>query len=181
MINSIVIFYLSAIFLAFLMFCCFNIIFSVLSFAPWVPSRSRDLARIFKLADLRSGQTFYDLGCGDGKVVFYAGSHYKVKAIGLEIAWPLFLICRLKQLLFRGRAKIDFKYKNLYKENLSSADVVYFFGIPKSLNQKFFDKLKSELKPGTKIISYAFRLADWTPRLIDKPTANDLPIYLYQA
>ena len=178
MTNYIIVYGLSIAGLVFLLFCCSSIIFSVLSFAPWVPSRSRDLARIFKLADLKEGQVFYDLGCGDGKVVIYAAKHYKVQSIGLEISLPLYLFCRFRQLLEKN-GKVIFKLKNLFKENLSSADVVYFFGIPSSLNEAFSAKLKKELKPGAKVISYAFKLHNWTPEIVDKPSNKDLPINLY--
>jgi cyclopropane fatty-acyl-phospholipid synthase-like methyltransferase len=166
-------------FLLFIIVCGFSLIFSVLSFAPWVPSRGRDLERIFKLADLRPGQTFYDLGCGDGKVVIYAANNYKVKAIGLEISLPLYLVCKLRQALNK-QSNIEFKFKNLYKENLSSADAVYFFGMPHVLNEKFCSKLKRELKPGAKVVSYSFKLHDWQPKITDKPSEKDLPIYLYE-
>lgn len=180
MISYIVVNCLSIFFLIFLLFCCFNIVFSVLSFAPWLPSRRRDLARIFKLADLKEGQIFYDLGCGDGRIVIYAALNYKVKAIGLEISLPFYLICRLKQAL-KKNDNIKFKLKNLFKENLSGADVVYFFGIPDTINKKLVGKLKQELRPGTKIISYSFKLNNWVPKAIDKPAKNDIPIYLYEA
>lgn len=171
---------LGAILLLFIVICCSSLVFSVLSFAPWVPSRNRDLARIFKLADLKEGQTFYDLGCGNGKVVIYARDNYKAKAIGLEISLPLYLICWLRQ-AFKRKANLEFKFKNLFKENLSAADAVYFFGMPETINKKLAIKLKQELKPGAKIISYSFKLEDWTAKVIDKPTKNDLPVYLYEA
>lgn len=179
MIISIIAYGLSIVFLLFILICSFNLIFSVLSFAPWVPSRSRDFKRIFKLADLKPGQIFYDLGCGDGKVVIYAANNYKVKAIGLEISLPLYLICKLRQVLNR-QSNIEFKFKNLHKENLADADVVYFFGIPHSLNEKFCLKLKQELRSGAKIISYSFKLNSLEPKIIDNPGGKDLPIYLYE-
>lgn len=179
MIFSIIIYGLSLAGLLFIIICGFSLIFSVLSFAPWVPSRGRDLKRIFKLADLKPGQVFYDLGCGNGRLVIYAANNYKVKAVGLEISLPFYLICRLRQ-FFNRSAWLEFKFKNLYKENLSPADVIYFFGMPYVLNEKFCRKLKEELRPGTKIISYSFKLHDWQPKIIDKPSANDLPVYLYE-
>ena len=157
-----------------------SLVFSVLSFAPWVPSRSRDLARIFKLADLKPGQIFYDLGCGDGKIVLYAANNFKAKAIGLEISLPLYLICELRRALNR-RSDIKFKFKNLFREDLKTADAVYFFGMPRSIKKKLSAKLKRELKPGAKIISYAFSLDAWTPARIDKPGEKDFPVYLYVA
>ncbi|MDP2708449.1 MAG: class I SAM-dependent methyltransferase [bacterium] len=155
-----------------------SIIFSVLSFAPWVPSRARDLKRIFKLAGLKPGQIFYDLGCGNGRVAVYAADNCEAKAIGLEICLPLYLVCKLREIFRRGK-NIKFKLKNLYKENLAGADVVYFFGMPHRLNAGFKRKLAAELKPGAKVISYSFKFDDWKPAAIDKPSDNDLPIYLY--
>jgi SAM-dependent methyltransferase len=179
MIISIMAFSLSAVIILFLIISLISLVFSSLSFAPWVPSRRRDFGRIFKLADLKSGQIFYDLGCGDGQIVSYAGHNYKVKAVGLEISLPLYLVCQLRK-IFNYQAEIHFKFKNLFKEDLSAADVVYFFGMPKTINNKLTAKLKRELKPGAKIISYSFSLFDWTPKITDKPTSKDLPIYLYE-
>lgn len=177
MINPIVAQILAWLFLTFLFICLFSLVFSVLSFAPWVPARSRDLKRIFALARLKPGQIFYDLGCGDGKTIFYAAKNFQAQAIGLEISLLLYLFCRLKN-LFYGWAL--FKFKNLYNENLSKADVVYFFGMPGKVNLKFKKKLLSELKPGAKVISYAFGFPDWRPETVDKPSEKDLPIYLYE-
>lgn len=179
MIISIITYGLGVFFLLFIIVCCASFILSVLSFAPWLPSRERDYARIFKLADLKEGQVFYDLGCGDGRIVFYASDHFSVQAIGLELSLPMYLICRLRQ-IFKPRANLIFKFKNLFKENLSKADVVYFFGIPKTVNGKLVAKLKQELRPGAKVISYSFKMNDWTPKAIDRPTKNDLPIFLYE-
>ena len=163
----------------FLFICLFSVIFSVLSFAPWVPVRGRDLKRIFSLAELGPGKIFYDLGCGDGKTVFYAAKNFKAKAIGIEFSLPFYLFCRVKNLFYNpGLAR--FKYKNLYHENLAEADVVYLFGMPHTVNNKFRKKLETEMKPGTKIISYAFAFPDWPPKTVDKPTEKDLPIYLYE-
>lgn len=173
-----IIFIISLIFFSFIILCGFSLIFSVLSFAPWVPSRSRDLKRIFKLANLKPGQNFYDLGCGNGRVVIYAANNYQVKAIGLEISLPFYLVCRLRQFLNKS-GRIEFKFKNLYKENLAAADAIYFFGMPHVLNEKFCLKLKQELRPGTKIISYSFKLYNWQAKTIDKPSEKDLPVYLY--
>ncbi|MDP2736566.1 MAG: class I SAM-dependent methyltransferase [bacterium] len=179
MIISIIVYVLSIAVLLFILFCGFSLIFSVLSFAPWVPSRTRDLERIFKLADLKPGQIFYDLGCGDGKLIIYAANNFKVKAIGIEISLAFYLICKARQALNK-QSNIEFKFGNLFKENLAPANVIYLFGMPRVLNEEFCSKLKKELKPGTKIISYSFKLHDWVPKIVDKPSEKDLPVYLYE-
>ncbi|MDD5341159.1 MAG: hypothetical protein PHC97_01845 [Patescibacteria group bacterium] len=145
------------------------------SFAPWIPSRKKDLERIFRLANLKPGELFYDLGSGSGQVVIHAAK-YKAKAIGLEIALPLYLISKIRQPFYRGTL---FKYKNLFSEDLSKADVIYFFGTPRTINSKLKQKLEREAKPGARIISYTFIIEGWQPVLIDKPDKSRLPIYLY--
>lgn len=156
-----------------------TIAMAFLSLAPWLPARKKDLKRIFKLADLKPGEIFYDLGCGDGKIVIYAAKHYSAKAIGIELALPLYLICKIRQ-LFNYKKNITIKFKNLFQENLRDANVVYVFGMKSKLKNKLKQKLEKELKQGARVISYSFPIKGWTPKIIDKPTERDLKIYLYE-
>lgn len=148
--------------------------------APWVPMRSRDLKRVFDLADLKDDEVFYDLGCGNGKVVLYAAKNFNVQSIGIEIGIPLYLTCILRK-FFGGVKNAKFKYKSLFNEDISKADVVYIFGMTRTLKQKMVDKLLSELKPGARIISYVFEIDGLTPSQISTDLSGNkgLPIYLY--
>lgn len=149
------------------------------SLAPWVPTRSKDLERIMRLFALQPGQTLYDLGCGDGKVVLYGSKHYALRGIGVELALPLYCICQLRRWL-SGITNCSFRFGNLFWQNLSDANGVYIFGMPKQLQQRLVTKLKTELQPGTKVISCAFKITGLTPAVVDKPTEQDLALYLYQ-
>jgi len=53
------------------------------SFAPFVPCKKKELPRIFEVIALKDNEIFYDLGCGDGRVVFYAAQNFPVQAIGI--------------------------------------------------------------------------------------------------
>ncbi|OGJ50924.1 hypothetical protein A2335_03345, partial [Candidatus Peregrinibacteria bacterium RIFOXYB2_FULL_32_7] len=125
-----------------LLLCSFAL--AAVSLAPWVPCRTKDLERIFKLAKLKKNEVFYDLGCGDGKTIFYANKHFGVKSIGLELALPMFLVCKIRQIFYRNK-NIQFKYKNLFKENLSNANAIYVYGMKDSLKNQLKDKLIKEL------------------------------------
>jgi SAM-dependent methyltransferase len=164
----------------FFVFLLISIAFAFNSLAPWVPTKKKDLKRIFKLAALKPDEIFYDLGCGDGRVAIYAAKNINAKVIGLELAWPLCLICKIRQ-LFHKNKNLEFKFKNLFRQNLARANAVYIFAAnPGKLKGKLIKKLEAELKPNVRIITYAFPIAGWQPKIIDKPTKNDISIYLYQ-
>ncbi|MFH1326052.1 MAG: class I SAM-dependent methyltransferase [Candidatus Falkowbacteria bacterium] len=149
------------------------------SLAPWVPCWSKDLKRIFALADLKPGEKFYDLGCGNGKTVIYAAKNFQAQAIGIELALPLWFWCKLKQLFLQDK-NIKFRWGNIFKQDFSNADVIYVFGMPKKLQQKLKQKLEKELKQGTRVISYTFPIVGWEPVKVSKPTNRDIAVYLYR-
>lgn len=169
------------IFILFLYFLLLSALISLalaaVSLIIWLPTKRRDLDRILRLADLKEGEKFYDLGCGDGKVIFFISQNSPAEVIGLEVAWPLFLVCKIKKLFYRVKPII--KYRDLYKEDLTDAKVVYIFGIPDKLKNKLKPKLEKELKPGSRVISYVFPIGGWRHKLIDQPRDRDVPIYFY--
>lgn len=155
-----------------------SIAYASYTYAPWLPTRGRDIKRVLQLADLQPGETFYDLGCGTGKTVFAAASVDGVKAKGIELVLPLYLYCRIRQ-LFNTKSNNHFVWGNFFTKDLSDADVVYLFATPKTMQGRLQEKIWREVKPGTRIISYAFGFANIQPAEISKPTKNDLPIRLY--
>jgi SAM-dependent methyltransferase len=157
-----------------------SIFLSAFSFAPWVPSKNKDLARAIGLADLKSDEVFADLGCGDGRAVFAANRIFKVKAIGIELAWPLYLFCQAKKRLFYNQQDIVFKRANLFKEDLSQMDIIFVYGMPKPLKERLKSKLEMELKKGARVVSYGFPIAGLKPALVDQPSKKYSPVFVYR-
>ena len=56
------------------------------SLAPTVGTPQKAIDRMLEMASLKPGETLYDLGCGDGRILIAAASQYKVKAVGIEIS-----------------------------------------------------------------------------------------------
>ncbi|NCP67478.1 class I SAM-dependent methyltransferase [bacterium] len=131
-------------------------------FAPYFPTRKGHLELIKKVADLKPGDVFYELGCGDARVsIAIAKAFPKAQIIGLEMAGPLFFWAWTKAKL-SGCKNLKIKWKNIFWQNLNDADAVYVFGMTESLNKKLKEKFIAELKPESRIISYVFTMKDWS-------------------
>jgi SAM-dependent methyltransferase len=163
--------------LIFLLAIAVSMLVPFLSLAPWLPTRSRDIERALTLAQLKPGERFYDLGCGDGRVVA-AAVRRGAKAVGFEISLGMWLVCQVRQALGSARGAI-FSLKNLFGQDLSDADVVYVYGMPEANARRLRPKLEAELRPGTRVVAYAFRLDGWQPAAIDGAPPRDKNIYLY--
>jgi len=171
-------------FFSFLLFILpLSMFIAAISFAPWVPSLPKDFSRAFHLVNLKPGERFYDLGCGDGRTVAYAAKHFKAKATGIELAFPLFVAAWIRIWLSNEQQRADIKFGNLFKHNLADADAIYVYGMPSELAGRLRKKLESECKPGTRVISYVFEIKGWEPAAMDcRMTGNprkDVPVRLY--
>jgi SAM-dependent methyltransferase len=151
-----------------------------LSIAPWIPARKNDLARINRLASLKPGQSFVELGCGGGRICRYIARHNPgAKVTGIEILWPFFLWAKVIGFA-SGLENMEIKYGDAYQQDLGEADVVYVFATERTINADLKDKFLRELKKGAKVLSYVFPIFVWPGKSSkDKPDENYLAIYIY--
>lgn len=166
---------LVSIFIIFLGLIFLSFAYAGLRAAPWVPAWSDDIQRILKLAEIKKGQKVYELGCGDGRIL-QAFEKAGAEAVGFELAFAMVLWSKIRMFLGNNKnAKV--RFRDFWNISLADADIVYFYLMP-HIYPKLETKLRKELKPGTKIIVYAFPFPEWKPEKID--TAENKPkIYLY--
>lgn len=148
--------------------------YSVVRAISWVPMWTKDINTILDLAEVKQDDKVYDLGCGDGKVVFAAADR-GARAEGLEISVLPYLIANIKKVISRNKAKISFK--DFWMTDLSDADLVYFFLIPR-IYPKLKNKLEKDLKPGAKVVAYVWPIEGWEPVRVEK-RENGPAMYLY--
>ena len=147
--------------------------------APYVPTRKRDLKRIYEMAKLKPGQVVYDLGAGDGRILIYGAKNYGIKGVGCELAlFPLYS-SKIKALCSGVNKQLNLRWKNLYKMDVSEADLVVSYLLPKTM-KKLQDKFEKELKPGAKVIACGFKVPGWEHTEYDKPNKKHVGLYLYQ-
>lgn len=131
-------------------------IFSSLKGAPFVPIKRKLVSRLLAWGSPSPDDNFYDLGCGDGRVLISAVRDFGVKkAIGYEIApWP-YLIARWKVKMADLGDKIEIHRKSFFGADLSKADFIYMYLFPKLVNQ-LAEKIARECHAGTKILCPSF-------------------------
>src|SRR6266545_7100275 len=88
---------------------------------PSVPTKPERIRKALKLANLQPNEILYDLGAGDGRVLFIATRDFGAKAVGLEIGPIQCALIWLRAVASGFGNKIDVKWENFYKANLSDA------------------------------------------------------------
>ncbi|OGY59341.1 MAG: hypothetical protein A3F24_00630 [Candidatus Colwellbacteria bacterium RIFCSPHIGHO2_12_FULL_44_17] len=145
--------------------------------APWTPIKKSDINRLIGLAEIKDSDIVYDLGAGDGRIVLEIAKQFPTtRVVGFEISITLFLVA-VARLRLAGVRNARILFKNFYKQNLAEANVVTIFLMPFAM-KKLERQFKSQLKPGTRILSYCFPLPE-SQGETDKPTKNDRAIYKY--
>jgi len=147
--------------------------------APWVPTRKCDVERFLRLADIKPTERMYDLGCGDGRLTGVA-SKAGAGAVGFEISLFPYFIAKIRGLFLKrnhGAGKYTIKFHDFWKADLSDADIVHFFLMPK-IYPKLKKKFEKELKKGCKVIAYVWPIDGWTPSEVSKHDKKP-DIYLY--
>lgn len=149
------------------------------SAAPYVPTWRRDVRRVLELAEIKPNELVLDLGAGDGCYLVEAVRRFDARAIGYEITALAWLAAwfRIRLTRTQGRAKI--LYRDFFHQDLSRADVVICFLTPRAM-AKLAPKLRRELRPGTRVLSYAFSIPGWTPLKKDKPDPKRMTVWVYR-
>ena len=140
----------------------------------------KGVEKALELAKIKTDEKFYDLGCGDGRVLIKAVKKYNCFGIGYELVFPYYLLAKMRVKLSKKSERIDVRCKNFFKADLHNADVIFCFLSP-MLMQKLGEYLKKQkLKKGTRIISYAFKIDNLEPKKFIKRNKENWNIYLYE-
>jgi len=126
-----------------------------------LPSDKKARQMIAQIISQRHPQAknFYDLGSGRGAVILSVKKHLPhLQVIGIDSSRFRCALAKLKA-KFLGR-KIQVKRGDLFKQDLSGADVVYAF-IWYDLLPPLEQKLQRELKPGALAITNTAHFFDW--------------------
>jgi hypothetical protein len=143
---------------------------------PYVPSPTSVVSDMLTLAQVGPDDFVIDLGSGDGRIVLTAAKVFGARGFGVDINEKLVgdanEAARKQGIADRAR----FVTQDLFKTDISQATVLTMYLLPNTVNM-LKDKLLRELKPGTRIISHDYSLADWKEeRSLHQDLEDKVPI-----
>jgi SAM-dependent methyltransferase len=128
----------------------------------YVPTPQPVVDAMLRLAKVQPDEMVYDLGCGDGRAVITAARDFKARGVGIDIDPDRIQESNANAANAGVTDRVQFKQEDLFKLNFADADVVFLYLLP-ALNLRLRPRILDELRPGTRIVSHAFSMAEWEP------------------
>jgi precorrin-6B methylase 2 len=142
----------------------------------YVPTPPEVVEAMLELGKVGKNDTLYDLGSGDGRIPIAAAKKFGIKAVGIDIDPERIAEANANAHREGVADRVTFRNADLFTSDFSEATVVTLYLLD-SLNEKLRPKLLRDLKPGTRIVSHAFRMGDWPPE--QTRDVNGRMIYLW--
>lgn len=170
----------------------FIIVIAIFSFPqfspiPYYPTNKKDLSLIIKSLDLKNSQVVYDLGAGDGTVVFAAAAaalekNLNTQFIAVDINPVLVLIMHFKKLFHPNKKNIIIIWFDLFKLDFARLPIIdhplstiYLYVSPWFL-EKIMRYVKKQM-PHFKIVSYMYDIKSL--KRSEKMVLGHKKIFLY--
>jgi len=134
----------------------------------YVPTPMPVVDKMLEMAQVRRGETLFDLGCGDGRIVVAAARRHGARGIGIDLD-PVRIDEARANARYAGVQKlVEFRVANLFDTDLRSADIVTLYLLP-LLNQRLRPKLWQQLRVGSRVVSHSFDMgAEWPPERTER-------------
>src|SRR5262249_54964497 len=148
---------------------------------PFAPSPEALVDRMLEVARVGPGDTVYDLGAGDGRIVVAAAQRFGARAVGVELDNHRFALAsaRIRDLGRQPRAQMV--HGDLLTIELTPATVVTLYQLP-SVNEMLRPTLERQLRSGTRVVTLDFPFQGWEASNVLTTQVTDgsqHAIYLY--
>lgn len=131
--------------------------------APFVPIPDERLDMIVDSFHLLPDSVFYDLGCGNGKILIKVSQKYpRIKVVGVELGLFPYLIAKIKTRKYKN---IEIRRENILETDINNATHIFIYLFP-AIFQKLFPKIEKECKPETKVFSCDFEYKNKKPEKV---------------
>jgi ubiquinone/menaquinone biosynthesis C-methylase UbiE len=144
----------------------------------WIPTQSEHIKLFFEMCPISSSDVVYDLGSGDGRLLFAALEKGAAKCVGIEMNPECVKISQEAAKNLGVEDKIEFIEIDFMEVDLSEASVVLCYLFPKAYTL-LRSKFEKELKPGTRVVMETFPIPGWKPLKEDTSNGVSFSFYTY--
>jgi SAM-dependent methyltransferase len=124
----------------------------------WVPTPQELVDTMLNMAKVTAADYVIDLGSGDGRTVITAAKR-GATAMGIEYNPDMVALAERNAATEGVSANAKFAKADLFESDLSKATVITMFLLPQ-INLELRPKIL-DLKPGTRVVSNSFDMAEW--------------------
>ena len=133
---------------------------------PPVSTKPERIRKALKLANLQPDETLYDLGAGNGRVLWIAAREFGAKAVGIEVGPIQCALIWLRAAASGFGDQIQVKWENFYRADLQDADVVFVYATSTEV-RKLASHLERQMKQGSRLVSISADFPEWEPSAFD--------------
>ena len=127
---------------------------------PYVPTNQGAVDAMLALAKVASSDYVFDLGCGDGRIVVTAAKKFKARGFGVDLDPQRIRDSNQNAAKAGVTDRVKFKVADIMVTDIRKASVVTLFLLD-SFNLQLRPRLFAQLKPGVRVVSNSFHMADW--------------------
>lgn len=128
----------------------------------YLPTPHPVVGAMLRLAGVSRNDVVFDLGSGDGRIPIAAARAYGARGVGIELDGRMLERARCNARESGVERLVEFRQGDLFGADLREATVVTLFLFPEMV-QRLMPKLRSDLRPGTRIVSHRFGPSSWPP------------------
>lgn len=127
--------------------------------------------QLLRFAAISEGDVLYDLGCGDGRIVVSAARKYGIRALGVDIDPKRIDGARINARKQGVDNLAEFRVGDAKNFDVTGATVVTMY-LETDGVFRLVERLRTQLRPGARIISRTFKIYGWEP---DRSETHTLP------
>jgi ribosomal protein L11 methylase PrmA len=146
-------------------------------FVSFIPTATDEVGVFFDLAPVTKDDVVYDLGSGDGRVLFAALDRGAGRAVGIELNETR--VGETRELAAKKglSERAAFVHADIMDVDLSGATVIVCY-LYSTASAALKPKFEAELKPGARVVMESFPVHGWRPvEVVHLPART---FYLYR-
>jgi tRNA1(Val) A37 N6-methylase TrmN6 len=146
-------------------------------FIGFIPTPYDCIDGFFDLAPVSASDVVYDLGSGDGRLLFAALRRGAGKVVGIELDAELVKLAKKTAVNKHVDDIAVFLEEDILNVNLTDATVIFCYLFP-TASEALKPKFEKELKRGARIVMESFPIWDWKTEKMMENRGKSFYLYI---